>query len=622
MSYTKESFYAPAPMTERGHSVRLTADPSGTQFVYASGKTIIIRSLTDLTQATEYTGHTQATTMARFSPSGYYVASGDVQGNVRIWDAVGEEQRLKSEFRPISERVNDIAWDSESQRVMAVGAGNGRFGHVFLFDSGNTVGSVEGHAATINACTMRQQRPFRAATCSDDGTCVFYHGAPYRLNKVLSEHTGFVHDVRYAPSDEYFASAGADGRLFLYDGKTGELVRQVAKGAAEQDAHKGSIFALAWSPDSRYVVTAGGDGTCRFWDVAEDRLAHTVHVAQGARAPEHQQVGVLWTPAAIVSLSLSGDINELSMQDDAPVRVVTGHQRPITAAAMTGGQQGQQQLYTASYDGKLCRWDWTQDDTRGVARRVEGAKSGVQVDAAAAAGQDHVALAYMDGTLCTVASDGAAMAQAAGLGSGARSLAVNASGTCVAALTDDTLVAVRQGQRTRLSPPDTTSPASAVAFDQHSGVLALGFMDMMVRMYTLDAELALVPAGRIISGHQREPTALAFSPDGRWLASGDAQGKIIATDVAPGDGAAAMPPRRWGRHTARIYALAWAPDSVRAASASLDGHVYVWSTAAATTARPVDIPAAHVGGVRAVFFPRASTVVSAGADGGVKVWTV
>ncbi|KAJ2782188.1 WD40 repeat-like protein [Coemansia interrupta] len=605
-----EDFYAPAPVTERGHSVRLTADPSGTQFVYASGKTIIMRSLTDLTQATEYTGHTHPTTMARFSPSGYYIASGDTQGNVRIWDAVGSEQRLKSEFRPISERVNDIAWDSESQRIMVVGAGNGRFGHVFLFDSGNTVGSVEGHAATINACTMRQQRPFRAATCSDDGTCVFYHGAPYRLNRVLKEHVGFVHDVRYAPSDAYFASAGADGKVFLYDGQTGDLVRQVAEGCT--DAHRGSIFALAWSPDSRHLLTAGGDGTCKFWDVSEDRLAHTVRMAQGAPTPVHQQVGVLWTSAAIVSLSLSGDINELSMQEDGPVRVVTGHQRPITAAAMSGGRQ----LYTGSYDGKLCRWDWSAEETRGVARGVEGAAGDVQVDAAAAA-DGHVALAYMDGTLRALTPGSPAVQQSAALGSGSRSLAVDRQGTCVAALSNDTLVAVRQGHRTELHVPDSQSPATAVAFDLVSGVLAVGFQDTMVRMYSLDSAGKLQPAGRVISGHVREPTVLAFSPDGRWLASGDAQGKIIATDLAPGG--AAQPPRRWGKHTSRIYALAWAPDSTRAASASLDGHVYIWST---TTARSTDIPAAHLGGVRAVFFPDPHTVVSAGADGGVKVWGV
>lgn len=49
---------------------------------------------------------------------------------------------LKSETRVISGRINDIAWDGESQRIIAVGEGKERFGHAFSYDSGNTVGEV------------------------------------------------------------------------------------------------------------------------------------------------------------------------------------------------------------------------------------------------------------------------------------------------------------------------------------------------------------------------------------------------------------------------------------------------------------------------------------------------
>jgi WD40 repeat protein len=50
----------------------------------------------------------------------------DAAGNVRIWDTVGEEQILKSEIKPISGRITDIAWDSESKRIIAVGEGKER----------------------------------------------------------------------------------------------------------------------------------------------------------------------------------------------------------------------------------------------------------------------------------------------------------------------------------------------------------------------------------------------------------------------------------------------------------------------------------------------------------------
>ena len=61
---------------------------------------------------------------------------------MRVWDAVGSDMTLKSETKVISGRINDIAWDGESQRIIAVGDGKERFGHAFTFDSGNTVGEV------------------------------------------------------------------------------------------------------------------------------------------------------------------------------------------------------------------------------------------------------------------------------------------------------------------------------------------------------------------------------------------------------------------------------------------------------------------------------------------------
>ena len=67
--------------------------------------------------------------MARFSPSGYYVASGDSSGMVRVWDPVGPEMITKGEFGILSGPINDIAWDGESKRLIAVGNGKERYAY-------------------------------------------------------------------------------------------------------------------------------------------------------------------------------------------------------------------------------------------------------------------------------------------------------------------------------------------------------------------------------------------------------------------------------------------------------------------------------------------------------------
>ncbi|KAJ2077438.1 WD40 repeat-like protein [Coemansia sp. RSA 988] len=606
---TAKNYFAPAPVTSRGQPVRLSTDPKGEKIVYACGRTIVMRSLSEPEKAWEYTGHTTTATVARFSPSGYYVASGDVTGKVRIWDAINDEHILKSEFQPLSNRVADIAWDMESKRIMAVGDGKNNFGHVFTFDTGNSVGTVMAHSRVINACAMRQRRPFRAVTCSDDTKCVFYHGAPYKYANSFHDHTGFVQDVKYAPSDEYFVSVGADRRIFLYDGTSGELVRQVAAGDTE-GAHTGSILAVAWSPDSRYIVTSSSDRTCKFWDIGEDRLVSTTVIGDGSKSPEHQQVGNVWAGEHIVSLSLSGALNYLQMDSAAPVRVVAGHQRTITAAALTQTQT----LYTASYDGQLCTWDFSGRLPLGIATPASGSLGGVRVEDAAVSGE-LVALGLLDGQLRFAEASTVAAAGAVGLGAAPRSLVFDTAGTAViAVLQDDTVVVVRNGQVTRVEFSDDVSKAPrVVAVNATTSLVAVGFEDCSVRLYTLSGA-ALTPTGVCIAEHNREITALAFSADGALLASGDTGGKIIVSRPESGD----IVTTRWGAHTARIYKIDWAPDAAHAASASLDGHVIVWSVD--TPSSRIIVRNAHLGGVSTVHFLDNDTVVSTGADAGVKVW--
>ena len=55
-----------------------------------SNKSIFLRSIDNPAISKQYTSHTTQTTVARFSPSGFYVASGDVSGTVRVWDCAGE----------------------------------------------------------------------------------------------------------------------------------------------------------------------------------------------------------------------------------------------------------------------------------------------------------------------------------------------------------------------------------------------------------------------------------------------------------------------------------------------------------------------------------------------------
>ena len=242
--------WAPSPSTERGKSTQLSVDSKGERLAYANNKSIFLRSIDDPAVSTQYTQHTATTTVARFAPSGYYIASGDVTGTVKVWDCVGEGA-TKGSYQ-ITRSITDLAWDGDSQRIIAVGDGKERFGHCISWDSGNTVGEITGHSAQINSVSIRQQRPLRAVTGSDDTSLVFFHGAPFKFNTSLrGQHNRFVYGVAFSPDGSTLVSVGADKKICIYDGKTGEVKGQIGDGE-----HKGSIFAVSWAKDSKRFVTS------------------------------------------------------------------------------------------------------------------------------------------------------------------------------------------------------------------------------------------------------------------------------------------------------------------------------------------------------------------------------
>ncbi|PNG99889.1 WD repeat domain-containing protein, partial [Tetrabaena socialis] len=84
------------------------------------------------------------------------------------------------------------------------------------------------------------------------------------------------------------------------------------------------------------------------------------------------------------------------------------------------------------------------------------------------------------------------------------------------------------------------------------------------------------PAAKLVlQGHQGAPTCLAWSPDGRTLASGSEDHHIILWDVLNGE--------RLGALTVvndkRAYCLAWSPDGRMLASGDTDNHVRLWDAA-------------------------------------------
>src|SRR5271156_2571288 len=290
MSIKNAAIYAAQPSTTRGQPTQLSADTKTQRLAYASNKSIFLRSIDHPEEATQYNQHTAPTTVARFSPSGFYCASGDSAGVVRVWDCSPNGSGItKGEYSIISGRINDIAWDGDSQRIIAVGDGKQRYGHCITADSGNSVGEISGHSAQVHAVSIRQQRPLRAATAGDDRNMVFYHGAPFKFNGIpgRGNHVNYIYGVAFSPDGSTLVSVGGDKIIWLYDGKTGEPKSELVDAS---DGHKGSIFGVSWNKDSNRIVTCSADRTVKTWDVEAGKVVKTWSFGETANIAD-QQVG-------------------------------------------------------------------------------------------------------------------------------------------------------------------------------------------------------------------------------------------------------------------------------------------------------------------------------------------
>ncbi|MET9896111.1 trypsin-like peptidase domain-containing protein [Streptomyces sp. NPDC006465] len=180
--------------------------------------------------------------------------------------------------------------------------------------------------------------------------------------------------------------------------------------------------------------------------------------------------------------------------------------------------------------------------------------------------------------------------------------------------------------------PPLEGAIGAVAFSPDGKLLATGDINLNqfdvqgnVRLYdtvTHNRLPPLLPAqrpdgGTYSRGHRGSVHALVFSPDGKFLASGAGFGEIQLWDVARR--------RAVGKpmtdHSGDVTSLAFSPDGRTLASGATDGTVRLWDT---QTRRQTGKPlTGHTTAVNAVVFnPKGGFLASGGNDGRVRLWDV
>lgn len=573
MSIKLDFVYPPQPSTERARRTPLVYDSNKNLIAYGSGKLVIVRSveLPDIAHLV-YGEHLSPVTTLEFSPSGFYIASGDSSGQVRVWNTVGDEIVTKGPYQATSGKLNGIAWCHESSRILAVGDGKERFGHGFTADSGNTIGEISGHSAEINAVAIKPNRPMRAVTVGEDGNTVFYEGPPFRFSRSVSKHTNSVSDVAFSPDGSFFITGGCDRKLGLYDGNSGDFLKWI------EANHDGMVLSVTFASASS-VLSASADCSVRLTDINNNKLLKTWQLPKEL---QNQQTGVIGAGEDLaISVGLNGDLYYWKQSSDKPVRVEQGHQKQVTALALTPLKS----LYSGSIDGSIICWDSKFGGSR-LGIHHEGPVSGLVGDLWSAGWDSKIHKIGGSETLETKKQP----------------LDVAYHEKYFLTVSDQSLELVGTDKTVELDRGTSIHAVDDLVAVGHGIYCALFSLPNLELVHKFD-------------GRQAEVSAVQFSPDKKLLAVGDSSGKILLYSTAD----FSLVTSRWTFHTSRVTSIRWTEDSKRVVTGALDTNIFIFNIE--RPGRAIKFLGAHKDGVTQAIWD-GENIVTGGADGSIKRWTV
>jgi WD40 repeat protein len=490
---------------------------------------------------------------AAFSPDGKRVATGDLDGNVRLWRP--DTGALVAELRPLG----------RSSPVRAVSFGSG----------GSRLAAANGLRAAV--WTLSKPRPrilwsggrgVWAVALSPDGAHVATGDAGGRVQvwnmgtgdrADLTGHSGAIESLAFSSDGKSLVSASEDETARIWEARTGRPI-------AELRGHDGIVQSAVFEHDGKMVVTGGKDGTIRTWSVTSDpvrvdlprpdeqRLRDVAFDQSGERivtASEDRTARIWGLPHARVLHALGHDdwVESAQFSRDGRLVLTAGvdgaakvWQASSGALLATLRQPGETPLLDAAFspDGLLVAGSGQAADGGGPVVRLWRWRQRKLIMARGG---------FAD------RADGVAFSPSGFLLAGAGGKEVR-----VWRVGDGSLVAVLHGRG------DLTS----VAFDPSGKLIAAGGSSGAAWVWDLRSTRRVTR----LTGHRDTVTAVGFSADGRYLVTAGHDGVARVWTVPGGDLVTAL-----RTQASQLEGAAFAPSGRSLAVTGTDGRATIFDCA-------------------------------------------